>query len=293
MTSKQEAKKKRTIIVTGASSGIGRQTALHLASLGWHILAGVRKAEDGDTLIAEDQTGRVQPIQLDVTQHEDVLALEATIANPEFEIFGLVNNAGHNYMTPFECSQPERLRAMMEVNLFGLAALTQAMLPHLRASAKVYGRAHIINIGSIGSLVGVPWEPWYHASKFALLGLSESLQNETYNQGIRVCVVCPGGIRTPFIAKSEAEALSSLSSLTAEHQALYGKGMQALVKASGAVARFGTDPSVVTRAIANLLNSKNPSFRKLVGMDAHIMAALQNVLPRRWLHSLLRQSFGG
>jgi NAD(P)-dependent dehydrogenase (short-subunit alcohol dehydrogenase family) len=293
MTFKQEAQTKRVMIVTGASSGIGRQTALHLASLGWHVLAGVRKAEDGQTLGAEDPTGCVQPVQLDVTKHEDLVALEATVAKAELEICGLINNAGHNYMTPFECSQPERLRAMMEVNLFGLAALTQALLPHLRASAKVHGRAHIINIGSIGSLVGVPWEPWYHASKFALLGLSESLQNETYNQGIRVCVVCPGGIRTPFIAKSEAEASVSLSSLTVEHQALYGKGMQALVKASGAVERFGTDPSVVARAIANLLNSKNPPFRKLVGMDAHIMAALQNVLPRRWLHSLLRESFGG
>jgi short-subunit dehydrogenase len=293
MTSKQESKTKRAIIVTGASSGIGRQTALHLASLGWHVLAGVRKAEDGQALIGDDKTGRVQPIQLDVTKHEDVLALEAAISKAELDICGLINNAGHNYMTPFECSQPERLRAMMEVNLFGLAALTQAMLPCLRASAKAYGRARIINIGSIGSLVGVPWEPWYHASKFALLGLSESLQNETYNQGIRISVVCPGGIRTPFIAKSEAEASVSLSSLSNEHRALYGKGMQALVKASGAVERFGTDPSVVARAIANLINSKNPPFRKLVGIDAHIMAALQSVLPRRWLHSLLRQSFGG
>ncbi len=293
MNIKQETKTKRTMIVTGASSGIGRQTALHLANLGWHVVAGVRKAEDGQNLIEEDHSGRLQPIQLDVTQHEDLLALEATIVRSGLEISGLINNAGHNYMTPFECSKPARLRAMMEVNLFGLAALTQAMLPHLRASAKVHGRAHIINIGSIGSLVGVPWEPWYHASKFALLGLSESLQNETYNQGIRVCVVCPGGIRTPFITKSEAEASSNLSSLTAEHQALYGKGMRALVKASGAVEQFGTEPVVVARTIAKLLNSRNPPFRKLVGTDAHLMAALQSVLPRRWLHSLLRQSFGG
>ncbi|MCA3078607.1 MAG: SDR family NAD(P)-dependent oxidoreductase, partial [Rhodocyclaceae bacterium] len=191
MNFKQDTKTKRAIIVTGASSGIGRQTALHLASIGWQVLAGVRRAEDGQALKTEDQTGRVTPIQLDVTDHNDLLALETTIAQADLEISGLVNNAGHNYMTPFECSQPERLRAIMEVNLFGLAALTQAMLPHLRASAKVHGRAHIINIGSIGSLVGVPWEPWYHASKFALLGLSESLQNETYDQGIRVCVVCP------------------------------------------------------------------------------------------------------
>jgi len=293
MNFKQDTKTKRAIIVTGASSGIGRQTALHLASIGWQVLAGVRRAEDGQALKTEDQTGRVTPIQLDVTDHNDLLALETTIAQADLEISGLVNNAGHNYMTPFECSQPERLRAIMEVNLFGLAALTQAMLPHLRASAKVHGRAHIINIGSIGSLVGVPWEPWYHASKFALLGLSESLQNETYDQGIRVCVVCPGGIRTPFIAKSEAEALSSLSSLSTEHQALYGRGIQVLVKASGAVERFGTEPQVVARNIANLLNSKNPPFRKLVGVDARIMAVIQHVLPRRWLHSLLRLSFGG
>lgn len=277
------------ILITGASTGIGRAAALRLAKKGYRVLAGVRKETDAESL-RHESAGKLSPVILDVTQAESISEVARSIT-PDDGLFALINNAGHNYMSPFESTDWTKARALLETNLFGLAALTQALLPHLRAAATQNRWARIINVSSIGGLIGVPWEPWYHASKFAVVGLSESLRHEVYAQNIAVSVVCPGGIRTPFIAKSGEEATRALDTLTTEHRTLYGKGLQRLDRLVDAVARSGSDPDLVARAMEALLRARRPPFLKIVGADAISMLALRTVLPRAAFLDLLRLIF--
>jgi NAD(P)-dependent dehydrogenase (short-subunit alcohol dehydrogenase family) len=196
-------------------------------------------------------------------------------------LYALINNAGFNYSAPFEVTDPAKARALMETNLFGAAFLTQACLPLLRKSVRPgQRRARIINVGSIGSLVGIPWEPWYHASKFALKGLSESLYHEVRAQGIAVTILCPGGIRTPFIAKSEAENAQVLANLTSEQARLYGKGLARIGGMVSSVEQAGSTPEHVAEVVASLLRTSRPPFRKFAGPDARIIATLQGLLPQ-------------
>ncbi len=272
----------RTVLITGASSGIGRATALILHARGHRVLAGVRRLADAPP--------GPEPLLLDVTKPEHIAAARARVSADG--LFALINNAGHNYTAPLEYTDEAKARAMMDANLFGLAALTQALLPALRQGVAQHGSARVLNIGSIGSLVGIPWEPWYHASKFAVLGLSESLRSEVYRQKILVTVVCPGGIRTPFLAKSGDELRASLDALPPEGRLLYGKGLSAMVNLTKTADRMGSSPEHVGREMAKLLDHPAPPFRKLVGADAKMIATLRRVLPRRAFHAMLRSAFG-
>lgn len=280
------------VLVTGASTGIGRATALHLDQAGYSVFAGVRHEADASTL-QRSASARLTPIMLDVTRRDEIAMAVSVIEARGSGLRGLVNNAGFNYNAAFEFSGEAEARALMETNLFGLCWLTAACLPMLRRTAASSGTTtKVINIGSIGSLVGIPWEPWYHASKFAVLGISESLHSELHAQRIRVCVVCPGGIRTPFIAKSRAGALAALDAMPDEGRKHYGRGIATLGDLTGAVDRFGTRPERVARSIERLMAKRNPPFRTMVGADARLLLATRAMLPASWFHALLRRTFG-
>ena len=280
---------KRAILITGASSGIGRAAALAFDGAGYRVFAGVRRETDGQAL-RQHASARLQPLILDVHVTEHIVAAR-TLLDREGSLFALINNAGHNYVAPFEATDWNKARALMETNLFGLATLTQAMIPLLRANASRKRATHIVNVSSIGGLIGIPWEPWYHASKFALIGLSESLRHELRRQHIAVSVVCPGGIKTPFIAKSREEADSAARALNAEHQALYGPSMQRLSSLTQAVAGAGSDPETVARVMKRILTTNRPRFLNLVGGDAATMLTLKRWLPAPAFHALMRGVF--
>jgi NAD(P)-dependent dehydrogenase (short-subunit alcohol dehydrogenase family) len=180
----------------------------------------------------------------------------------------------------------------METNLFGVAWLSKALLPALRRhAAATGGTARIVNVGSIGSMVGVPWEAFYHASKFGLLGLSESLQHEIWRQGIRISVVMPGGVKTPFIDKSREETIAQARALPEHMRPLYEKSLTKIAELSHQVDRFGSAPEKVAARIETLLRSRRPPFRALVGPDAHILNLLRSVLPTPAYHRLIRAAF--
>jgi NAD(P)-dependent dehydrogenase (short-subunit alcohol dehydrogenase family) len=272
----------RHILITGCSSGIGRACAVRLAQDGFVVFAGVRREADARALSDLGVAG-LAPVILDVTDPSgiDVVVADIAARTGPAGLFALINNAGFNYSAPFEATEPAKARALMETNLFGAAFLAQACLPLLRRAAGFgAGGARIVNVGSIGSLVGIPWEPWYHASKFALIGLSESLFHEVRGQGIDVTVLCPGGIRTPFIAKSEAENARTLAGLNPEHRQHYGQGLARIGALVASVERAGSTPEHVAGVVAGLLKARRPPFRKFAGLDARIMATLQGVLPQ-------------
>lgn len=191
------------VLLTGASTGIGRATALHLDQLGYTVFAGIRREQDGIEL-KKRASERLTPINLDITKPDHIASALTVVGQAcgNTGLAALVNNAGYNYNAAFEFTDEAKARQMMEVNFFGLYKMSQAFIPLLRQYARSSGRrAKLINIGSIGSVLGFPWESFYHASKFAVLGLTESLRYELRSQGISAVAVLPGGIKPSLCPK--------------------------------------------------------------------------------------------
>ncbi len=286
-----------TVLITGASTGIGRSTALHLAAQGYTVFAGIRREADGAALVAAApaaDASRIVPVLLDVTRDEDIQrALAVVAAHSSDGLYALINNAGFNLNGAFEYTGDAEARALMDTNFVGLAALSRAALPLLRRYVERHPGAtsKLVNIGSIGSYIGIPWEAYYHASKFAVLGLSEAMRYELWPQGIRVVAVCPGGIVTDFMPKTEASLAAAVAGLPADAPVNYRAGLAKLRAGIGMATRFGSPPEAVAKRIGKVLATSRPRLRYLVGMDARLLLGLRRVLPEAWFHALIRSQF--
>lgn len=264
------------ILLTGASTGIGRATARQLAREGYQVLAGVRSERDAQALRDENIPG-LEPIILDVTKPEQIEQAYRIVSERVGErgLRALVNNAGINYVAPFELSDEAKVRNLMEVNVFGLLNLTRRMLPLLQTYARQSGdTAKVVNLGSIGSAIGIPWEHSYHAAKFAVLGLSQSLRFELEPLGIQVSCVMPGGIKTEFMNKSTENSTSALEALTGPNQEYYTRNLTAYGKVAAQVERMGSKPEKVADVIAKVIRTRRPKLKYLVGPDARLINSL-------------------
>lgn len=286
-----------TVLITGASTGIGRSTALHLAARGYTVFAGVRRESDGATLATAAPAAaaaRIVPVLLDVTRADQIRDTLAQIeAQAPHGLYALINNAGFNLNGAFEYTADADAHALMDTNFGGLAALSRAALPLLRRHVARHpgATAKLVNIGSIGSYLGVPWEAYYHASKFAVLGLSESMRHELWPQGIRVVVVCPGGIVTDFLPKTRAGLDAGLHALPADAPSNYRAGIRKLRAMTSLASRLGSPPEAVAQRIAKVLATDRPRMRYMVGMDARLLLTLRRLLPEAWFHAFLRRQF--
>ena len=286
-----------TVLITGASTGIGRSTALHLAAEGYTVFAGIRREADGAALVAAApaaEAARIVPVLLDVTRDADIQrALAQVEAHSSDSLYALINNAGFNLNGAFEYTGAAEARALMDTNFMGLAALSRAALPLLRRYVGQHPGAtsKLVNIGSIGSFIGIPWEAYYHASKFAVLGLSEAMRYELWPQGIRVVAVCPGGIVTDFMPKTEAGLAAALDGLPADAPPNYRAGLDKLRAGIDLARRFGSPPEAVAKRIGKVLATPRPRLRYLVGVDARLTLGLRRVLPEAWFHALIRKQF--
>src|SRR5689334_11995538 len=171
-----------TVLVTGAARGIGRATASRLAAAGWNVIAGVRRAQDGDSL-ASSAGGRIRPIPLDVSDSEQIAALEPELTSG---LDALVGNAGIFVGGPIETVSPDGLRRLLDVNVVGQAAVAQAVLPHLRAS-----KGRLVFVSSVSGRISTPMFGAYSASKFALEAMADALRMELAPWGIRVSLIEP------------------------------------------------------------------------------------------------------
>jgi len=185
----------QTLFITGASSGIGRETVKYFSQQGWQVAATMRKPENETEL---DKLPGVKLFRLDV---QDEASIESAV--PEaIQAFGridvLVNNAGYGLWGPFETASPEQIKKQFDTNVFGLMNVTRAMLPHFRANRG----GKIINISSMGGIITLPLYSLYHSTKFAVEGFSESLHYELEPLGIEVKLIEPGGIKTDFAGRS-------------------------------------------------------------------------------------------
>lgn len=254
---------KRTVVLTGASTGIGQATALMLAEKGFHVLAGVRKEADGDQL-KELSNGAVTPIQLDVLVQADRDNLVKLI-NEEYEgeLYGLVNNAGVVSLNIVELAEMEVMRNEMEVNYFGPLALIKALLPAIRKS-----KGRIVNVSSANGVISMPTVGSYAASKFALEALSDALRMELESCGVKVVVIQPGQIKTVIFDKAESVYTKMMEGVSKEDMEIYGT----LLKGAGNAIQGGknspTAPERVAEAIHTALDAETVATRYLVGEDA-------------------------
>lgn len=273
------------ILVTGTSTGIGLATTIALANSGYHVFAGVRKESDFKQLNHKNIT----PIILDVTSAESRKAALELIGNQVGNngLHALVNNAGINYVAPLELMDEAKLRAMMDINVFGLVAMSKEVLPLLFQGRKQSGlHTKIINISSIGGAIGLPWEFGYHASKFAVNGLSQSLRIELAPLGIDVTAIMPGAIKTPFIDKSK-EGKHHLLNVVNSRSNYYETNLNNFEQISVTAYKTASTPEKVAKSVVNQIRKSRSSARVRVGADAKLLNFLAWLLPINWFEGFV------
>jgi NAD(P)-dependent dehydrogenase (short-subunit alcohol dehydrogenase family) len=269
-----------TVLVTGASTGIGESTARHLRELGFDVVAGVRKDEDAERLGAAG----LQTVKLDVTDAAQVDALRARFRDSG--LAGLVNNAGMAVAGPLEFVPIDSLRHQLDVNLIGQVAVTQAALPALRRA-----RGRIVNVSSIGGRIALPLVSPYSASKFALEGVSDSLRRELRHLGVDVILIEPGGVKTPIWKKGSALADEMAADMPPEAVQLYGPMMDFLRAETVKIGeRTGIDAIEVAKVIGTAMTASRPKTRYLVGREAKSRWAVAKRIPDRAMDSLIARA---
>src|SRR6218665_93005 len=244
----------KTVLVTGASSGIGKATARALAKAGHKVYGAARKTEKMQDLKAEG----IRIIELDVANDDSIVSAVEQIIAREGSVDILVNNAGYGEYGPIENVPMEDARYQLEVNLFGAARLIRLVLPKMRENK--WGK--IVNVTSIGGKIATAFGSWYHASKFALEGLSDALRQEVRPFGIDVMVMEPGAIQTGW-GNIAAENMLQNAGGTAYEDAA-GKTYDFMKKSDGA----GSDPQVIADLIMQALGAQKPTARYFGGAFA-------------------------
>ncbi len=273
------------VVVTGASTGIGEATALHLDALGLRVFAGVRKEADGQRLSAAGSE-RLTPVTIDVADQSSIERAATQVAEATGErLSGLVNNAGIAVSGPLEFIPLDELRNQLEVNVVGQVAVTQAFLPMLRAA-----QGRVVNIGSVGGRVALPLLGPYNASKFALEALTDCLRRELRPWGIEVAVIEPGGIATPIWDKSGAAANDLLAGMPPQVEELYGHLISAIRREAEKTGRTGLPPSAVAEAVEHALTADKPKTRYLIGREAKARVAISRLIPDRAFDALVARS---
>jgi NAD(P)-dependent dehydrogenase (short-subunit alcohol dehydrogenase family) len=278
MTAPAKVTSGRVALVTGASSGIGEATARRLAERGYTTYAAARRISRMDSL--RDQGIRTVPV--DVTDDTSLVALVEQVIAESGRIDVLVNSAGYGAYGALEDVPIAEARRQFDVNIFGMGRLIQLVLPHMRAQHDGY----IVNVSSVGGKMWEPMGSWYHATKFAIEGLSDSLRAEVAAFGIKVIVIEPGAIRTEWPAIS-ADHLDAISASTAyRDQAALVSGML-----RAGYNRTASDPSVVATAITRAVQRSRPRTRYPVGGWARSLLLVNRLLTDRAFDRFLRLTY--
>ncbi|VXB06050.1 Estradiol 17-beta-dehydrogenase [Burkholderia sp. 8Y] len=239
--------------ITGCSTGFGRELAAAVIDRGWRAVVAARNPQSVTDLV-ERAAGRAIAVQLDVTRAEEI----AAAVNAAHESFGhidvLVNNAGFGYLAAVEEGEEDEVRAMFEANFFGAAAMIRAVLPRMRERRA----GHIVNITSVGGLVGNPGSGYYAATKFALEGLGEALGRETEGLGIKVTAVEPGPFRTDWAGRSLRQAKQAID----DYAEVAGRRRAGIAQQSG---KQPGDPARAAQVIIEAVQSSRPPAHLVLG----------------------------
>ncbi len=282
-------KSERTVVITGASTGIGKACALHLDKLGFRVFACVRKQKDA-RILQQEASERLTQLYLDVTQPESI-RLAANVVSTAVGpggLSGLVNNAGIAVGGPLEFVPIGRLQKQLEVNVVGQIAVTQALLPLLRQ-----GKGRIVNMGSVSGRVAMPLLGPYAASKFALGALNDVLRVELHHWGIRVSLVEPGAIDTPIWDKSLSAADQMSQNLPSQAYELYGPAMEQARESVAQAGQSAAPVEQVVEAVIHALTSEHPQTRYLIGRGTWLAALMAKLMPDRLRDHIILRWRGG
>lgn len=263
----------RSVLITGASTGIGRATVLRLDAAGWRVFAGVRREEDAEALRA-DGSERLVPLIVDVTDAGQVAAAAERIGAEPGGLDGLVNNAGVAIPGPLETLPLDDFRRQVEVNLTAQVGVTKALLPAIRRA-----RGRVVFLSSIGGRMAFPLNGAYHAAKFGIEAVGDVFRQELRPWDIRVAIVEPGSIDTPIWERGERNADEIGARSGPEQDALYGQAVERFRKVVRQTAERGIPPEKVAAAIEHALTAARPRTRYLVGIDAKVQARLRPLVP--------------
>ena len=283
-----DAEKPKTVLVTGASSGIGRALAFHLDSLGFAVFASVRNERDAEDLCSQSGA-HLMPVLMDVTDPESILHARAQIMRTvgENALFALVNNAGIGFTGPLEFMPLEDFRWMFAVNVFGLLAVTQAFLPLIRQA-----KGRIVNISSTAALITAPFHGTYTAAKLSVKGISDALRLELQPHGVQVALVYCGNVKT-LIWKKRSETSNQIRARQPEEaKRVYGEQHLQIEKYFEYMGRSGLPPEVAARMIARALTAKRAKQTYYVGPDAQLYRFFNKVVHGR-LHDWVIVRFMG
>lgn len=265
-----------SVLVTGAGRGIGLAITRHLSARGWEVYATARSESALTELAAMPH---VHPVRLDVTDRSSVDSLAAQLPA---ELDGVVNNAGIVVNGPVEGVSPERLEHQLDVNVVAQIAVTQAVLPKIRAA-----KGRIVFISSISGWLTIPGNGAYCASKFALESLADALRMELRPWGIPVSLVEPGAIRTDIWTGILDDHDRMEAELTAEHRALYRSHLRGMRTLLGRMQRTAADPQKVVRAVDHALTARRPKRRYLLDTASRAQKVVVRLAPTAVLDAVL------
>ncbi|NEP48711.1 MAG: SDR family oxidoreductase [Moorea sp. SIO1G6] len=279
---------KGSVVITGASSGIGEACAIYLDKLGYQVFAGVRREADGEALKRKTQE-RVIPIMLDVTDESSIKTSVKTVqlSLESHGLTALVNNAGIVTAGPLEFLPISELRKQLEVNVLGQIAVTQAFLPLLRKS-----KGRVINIGSDYGKVSAPLLGPYCASKFALEALTDALRMELQPWKIAVSLLEVGTVKTPIWKKSIEQTDQIWECFPDQAKKLYFPTLESVKITASQLEQKGLATEIVAKAVSVALIEKRPKTRYVVGLDAKINILLSKLLPDWVLDRLITWYLG-
>jgi len=288
------------VLVTGASTGIGRAIAMHLGSIGFHVLAGVRKPFDAESVEEEARVRKadVRATQLDITDAEQVKACVVLVRQivGKTGLRGLVNNAGTCVIGPAEFVSIDDWKKQFDVNVFGQIAMTQAMLPLLRQYSqwnqsvrRGSSIARIVLMSSIAGRISQPMLAPYTASKHALEAIGDSLRFELRRSGVGVSLIEPGAVESDIWSKGKQQAGQFAPGTPAD--AVYGPELRAVEQAARTSMSGAIDAAHVARAVARAMLSSSTPSRIVIGRDAKVGAMLKRFMPTWAMDRLIARVF--
>lgn len=263
----------KTVLITGASAGIGKGTAIYLAQNGYTVYGAARRIDKMEHL----KTQGIKPIYLDITKEGTLVACFDQILREAGSIDILINNAGSGFYGALEDMPMTDAKYQLEVNVFGVARLIQLVLPAMRKNN--YGK--IVNISSVGGKVTLPMGVWYHASKFAIEGLSDALRKEVKSFGIDVIVVEPGG------TKSEMTGLGTEYMTRVSGNTAYGSLAKSVSKMYATVAKNASDPIVIAKLIKKGIEANSPKTRYIGASGAKLLLFFRKILSDKMFDKMI------
>ncbi|HEY1039477.1 MAG TPA: oxidoreductase [Bacteroidia bacterium] len=264
---------KKVVLITGASAGMGKETAKYLAQKGYIVYGAARRTDKMKDL---EQYG-VRTLHMDVTDDATMVKGVEEIIRTEKQIDILINNAGFGSYGAIEDVPVQDARYQLEVNVIGAMRLTQLVLPHMRS--RKFGK--IVNISSIGGKMATPFGGWYHASKFALEGLSDSLRNEVKPFGIDVIVIEPGGV------KSEWSGIAFDGLVKTSGHTAYKDAVNSLSSAFRNTEEKNPGPEIVAELIHKAIETKNPKTRYVTGYMAKPAIFMRKILSDKMMDKVI------